>query len=276
MKSPLRLCVALIASVAIVALASAQTTLFSDSLLPPRPGSEVWSSTAPAGASTGNGSSTFESYGLAYQVTSATGSDSGYRTLTSYAAPTTSNWSVRVNAHLGSFAGLSAGQYVNLNLIVVDSANSGTRNASLALDRYATSGGAVVRGVEVYFPASASSAFANTTTNSNEVTLRVDYNSTAKTLTYYYDGDGAANGASFAQLGNASDLTSWGMGPSGTFGLLLVGGSGAQAGNGPLVNPTDAYFTDFTVQSAAAVPEASTSALLAGLAALAVALWRRR
>ncbi len=272
-----RLLLVLLASGAGVFL-PAQTTLLNDPLTSPPVG--TWSDAVPAGApAAGGGQTTFTAGGLRYSVSSATATDAGYRTLTSTAAPSTWNWIAQVDVHLDAFSPvtLTNGQWVNLNLHVVHVNSSGSpvasdHNSTIALDRY-TSGGSVTRGVEVYLPGGGS-VLHSASTAATVATLRMTYDAGAKTLSYFYDSDGTANGASFTQVGGATSLASWSVAASDNFAFLLIGGSGNDlAGVGPTLDGAGSYFTDFSL---VAVPEPGTSALAAGLAGLLFAAWRRR
>lgn len=258
---------------------SSQTTLLNDPLVTPPVG--TWDNSVPAGAPpAGNGSLTFTAGGLLYTANTPTAQDTGYRTLISTAAPSTYDWVARVNVNLEAFnsSTLTNGQWVNLNLHVVHVNSSGTpvasgNNSTFAIDRY-TSGGTVTRGLEVYLPGGSGSPIYTTPTDTTAATLRIAYSASAKTLSYFYDPDGASNGYAFTQVGSATSLSSWSIAPTDNFAFLLIGGSGNDlAGVGPSLNGSGSYFTDFSL---VAIPEPGTYALIGGLAALGLAVWRRR
>lgn len=260
---------------------SAQTTLLNDPLVSPPVGS--WDNSVPAGApAAGNGSLTFTGGGLVYTANTPTAQDTGYRTLISTAAPSTYDWVARVNVNLEAFnsSTLTNGQWANLNLHVVHVNSSGTpvasgNNSTFAIDRY-TDGGTVTRGLEVYLPGGSGSPLYTEPTSTTAATLRITYSASAKTLSYFYDPDGAANGYAFTQVGSTTSLSSygWSIAPTDNFAFLLIGGSGTNGvGVGPSLNGSGSYFTDFSL---VAIPEPGTYALIGGLAALGLAVWRRR
>lgn len=275
LRSTLLVLAACSASVAV----SAQTTLLNDPLGSTPVG--TWSSAVPAGApAAGGGALTFTAGGLQYTATTPTSQDTGYRTLTSTSAPSTYDWVARVNVNLEAFtsATLTNDQWVNLNLHVVHVNSSGTpvasgNNSTFAIDRY-TSGGTVTRGLEIYLPGGSATPLYTAATDTTAATLRIAYSASAKTLSYFYDPDGAANGVSFTQVGSATSLSSWSIAPTDNFVFLLIGGSGNDGvGVGPTLSGSGSYFTDFSL---VAIPEPGTYALIGGLAALGLAVWRRR
>lgn len=275
LRSTLLVLAACSASVAV----SAQTTLLNDPLGSTPVG--TWSSAVPSGApAEGGGALTFTAGGLEYTAATPTSQDTGYRTLTSTAAPSTSDWVARVNVNLDAFtsATLTNDQWVNLNLQVVHVNSSlnpvaSGNNSSFAIDRY-TSGGTVVRGLEVFLPGGSETPILSVATDTTAATLRIAYSASAKTLSYFYDPDGAANGYAFTALGSATSISSWSIAPTDNFVFMLIGGSGTDgAGVGPTLNGSGSYFTDFSL---VAIPEPGTYALIGGLAALGLAAWRRR
>jgi len=108
------------------------------------------------------------------------------------------------------------------------------------------------------------------TSDTTDVTLRFSYDGASHLLSPSY----SFNGTSFISLGSydlagafgGTDVPPYGGG----FGLQLYGGA---ADGAPQVTSGMIAFDNFSVTS---VPEPSTYAALAGLAALGVALWRRQ
>jgi hypothetical protein len=239
-------------------------TLFSDSLATD---AGNWIASP---ANQGGGSTAFAASALGYTVVTPTGDDVGYRTLDTYAAPSTSSWSAQVDLHLAAFGGLTSNQYVNLNLMVVKSADPFAFNASFAIDRY--NDVSIVQDIDTHIVTNSSSTqLTEVLLSSVEVTLRVSFDASTSHLAFAYDSDGGAAGATFITA-HTADISAWTM-SGGNFGLLLVGSSGYTGeGVGPAVSAADAYFRNFSVN---AVPEPSTYALLAGALALGAGLRRR-
>jgi hypothetical protein len=241
-------------------------TLFSDSLATDA------SNWIVSPANSGGGATAFTASALTYSVGSPTADDRGYRTLNTYAASSTSSWSVQVDMHLAALSGLTTDQYANLNLMVVKASNPNLFNTSFALDRY--NAGSVVRDIDTFVMTNGvSNQLTEVLTATTDATLRITYDHTLAQLTYDYDSDGAAGGATFLNA-HTVDITAWSMSGAETFAFLLVGSSGHEtAGLGPVISSADAYFQNFAVT---AVPETSTYALLAGALALGVVIYRRR
>lgn len=240
-------------------------TLFSDSLATDA------SNWIVSPANRAGGSTAFAASVLGYAVGTSTADDAGFRTLNTYAAPSTSSWSAQVDLHLAAFGGLTSSQYVNLNLMVVKATDPNAFNATLAIDRY--NNGSIVRDIDTYVVTnSVETHLGEVLLSSTDVTLRVSFDAAASRLAFAYDSDGAGGAATFVTA-HTADISAWSM-SGGNFGFLLVGGSGhTGAGVGPTVSASDAYFQNFAVT---AVPEPSAYALLAGALALGAGLWRRR
>jgi len=109
--------------------------------------------------------------------------------------------------------------------------------------------------------------------DTTDVLLRISYNGGTNTFTSGYSFD---NGTTFYDYGTgaSTNTSAWAVAPTTGFGLQFYG---ALYGNGTLTGPiatSGQMYADNLAVSA--VPEPSTYAALAGLAALGFAYWRRR
>ncbi len=122
-------------------------------------------------------------------------------------------------------------------------------------------------------------AVSQTSTDMVNATLRITYNAAATTLTASFDGNGATDGYSFTDIHSvnlSTGVTDWNMLPSDYFTLRLQAWHSANAS--PTTTLVEGVFTadNFLASATTPVPEPSTYALLAGLAALGLGVWRRR
>jgi len=162
----------------------------------------------------------------------------------------TNDWSVQVDVHLGALFCSADDQYINLNLGIQDNSNPDLSYA-VAIDRYWN--GANVMDF--------SSGLGNITTEiantSTDAALRISFDSAAKTLTAWYDPDGAANGYTWIPLETvsiASGDTNWGMTTASQFNAFLAGGSGnVTATSG------QAYFDNFLATGLVCNPQVKTN-----------------
>ncbi len=162
----------------------------------------------------------------------------------------TNDWAVQVDVHLDAFPGLFTGlnsQNIDLNLSIMNGTNQ-TQSLSVAIERdYSFRGfytGTSTNDVTTEVP--------NTTT---DAALRISFDSAAKTLTAWYDADGAANGYTWIPIETVSISTgtnNWGMTASSQFSVLIGVGSGVSEGTGPdmAVTGAQAYFDNFLATNA--------------------------
>lgn len=264
MHTPLRLVVLL--GLSALSLA-AQTFPFSDSLTGTRPDPETWIVSTPA--TSGSGTLNFGGLGLTYSVGgSPTADDRQARYSSSAGAPTTVDWSAQVTAHLSPYTEtMGSGAFANLSLVVIDTSNSATNYTSIAMDRY-NSGSGVVPAFDVYFSTSTTPVASQASALPIAI-LRIDYTAATQSLIYSFASTAAPT--SFIQVGSAVSLASWSLTSSDSFGFALSGAS-----SNFNLPENSAYVYDFSVGTASAVPEPATTAILAGLSALGLVLWRRR
>lgn len=263
----IRTCLIPILCLGAVAALPAQI-LFSDSLAT----GDNWIVNPP---NQGGGSLEFSDSRLNYLVSTpfATGTDTGFRQLNAFAAPSTSSWSAQVDIHFASLAGLTNGQYANLNLMVAKAATPFANNAMFSLDRY-NAGSGVVWDLDAYLTVNTIETHLSEVLNATtDATLMISFNHLTAELIYSYDADGAVGGPNFVAA-HTESISGWSMTGSDTFAFLLVGGSGLDpSGIGPVISAGDGYFQNFAVT---AVPEPSTYAAILGACALGLVVLRRR
>jgi hypothetical protein len=160
----------------------------------------------------------------------------------------TNDWSVQVDVHLDAFSCSADEQYINLNLVIQDSSNPDL-NYFLAINRDSRPMMDFESGL-----GDITTEIANTTT---DAALRISFDSTAKTLTAWYDADGAANGYTWIPMETvsiASGANNWGMTTGSQFNACLAGGSGyitATSGQ--------AYFDNFLATGLVCNPQVKTN-----------------
>jgi hypothetical protein len=148
---------------------------------------------------------------------------------------------------------------MTLNLAIQEGTNSDLRYVYLVqIDRY--NDGATVMDF--------GSGFGGITTEirnpTTDAALRISFDSAAKTLTAWYDADGAANGYTWIPMETVSIATgtnNWGMTSNSQFSVLLAVGSGAiVSGTANIaVTGAQAYFDNFLATSVLWNPQVQTS-----------------
>lgn len=217
-----------------------------------------------------------------FVVTTATADDAAGRFWVPSVAPSDTNWTIDVYVNLGSLDLSTPGQYANLNLgvsfanssmmVAIDRYNNGTQlepNIVYAFDSYNTS-----------FPLAG--AYDATSDSLAAGTLRLAYTAASGgTLTAQFS-NGLVFGGAYQSVGELNNVSgTWGMSPTDTFNIILVGASGTKgAGAGPTISSGTAYFDTFASSGLEArpapVPEPSTYAAIIGMLALGFAIHRRR
>jgi alpha-tubulin suppressor-like RCC1 family protein len=203
-----------------------------------------WSApTIPAG----NGRLAIAYSRLEYTVGSPTDDDSALREWTANVGSYTHDWAVQVHVHLATMT-LTGSQYANLNLAVVKAADAlnsfGQMNVmDVAIDRYA-SGGGTVHNFEGNLIGNGNriptTGLIEVPSSATDATLRISFNSTTKELTSWFEADGAYSWTLLQTVNIGTGTYAWNMTDSGTFAVMLVGGSG-----GATLSSGQAYFDHF-------------------------------
>lgn len=234
-----------------------------------------------AASSFGGGALTISGDRANYTATAPTDYDWSIMTWTGGTYSYTSNWEVQVDVHAGAAGVLTTGnQYFYGSLTVFRTGDTLNGNddppaANLLSADILRNGGSESQfqtawGLlgDNYYEAG------NVNNSSTDAALRVVFDSATKTLTTYYDADGATGTYIWTSLSSidVDGAQNWNMTGASTFSLALASYSGDDI-TGPAIGAGGVYFDNFSVT---AIPEPSTYAALAGFGALGLALWCRR
>lgn len=185
----------------------------------------------------GNGKYLFQNSRLEFLVNSPTSSDLSILRWTPNQGGYNQDWFIQVDVHLAKVA-LGLNCHTNLNLGVTNQ----KQGYMLAIDRYTTDGPTIkyVSGFET----STTSGLNNDYQQSSalDATLRVHFDSTAKTLT------GSWKSGTVWRYLPPTRITDWNMDKSGTFSAILAasGGGNDQGTNvGPVIQSGEAWYSNF-------------------------------
>jgi hypothetical protein len=155
----------------------------------------------------------------------------------------TDNWSVQVDVHLDAFADLNC-QSVNLDLFIQQGTDI-NHLYDIAISRTPDSMGFYTG----LYTDNASPVYSDTVPNSStDASLRISFDSAAKTLTASY----TTAGNDWTDLQTINVPTDWGMTDKGRFSVGLAAGSGDQSNcnvSNPAVTNGQAFFENFVASS---------------------------
>jgi hypothetical protein len=165
-----------------------------------------------------------------------------------------SDWEAHVDLNLGDVVLTQNGSHVEMNLMVAQEAYDLSKIDFLyiSLDLYRNSSGQVTRDLSVYLWTNGVEVLPRLPellTSSQNVAVRIAFDSSNKTLTAFYDGDGSANGYQWTPLAtNRVDVGgfSWSMNATSRFQIFLGASSERIA-----VNSSAQVFADNFAMSSA-------------------------
>lgn len=238
--------------------------------------------TLTAGTGTGGGTLTvssgllnFSDNRLQYVTGDSTSTSSGatYAWIAN-AGSYTADWQVQVDFKVPPKSNLVPAQFLGWTLQISNSADSNDYFSAGLENSYMYTSGLPKATAGIVTNNSTASPVSQDITNATSAAIFITYTASTQTLAASFnDGSGATSlfSASVSALGS-----DWDMITGDTFRLALgaknVGNSGLTAA----LNVGDFTADNFLATAGTPVPEPSTYALLAGLAALGLGVWRRR
>lgn len=238
----------------------------------------TWQAISNANLPKGAGTTTIDGK-FNYVVGSPTYDDAAGRVWIPRVGSTLSGWVVQVEVDLSSLA-LADDQYTNLQI----GASFGTHSFLNSIDWYKTDTGTLNKGFEAYKDSTTVGSRYVSTLGATTLKLGFTTSGSGTLVAAFYDSGYAVDdgmGTGYRIYATSTNiLSTWGMGASDKFNIILIGGSGDNndIGSGPAIAAGVATFDTFASSGleARAVPEPSTYAAIIGLLALGFALYRRR
>jgi len=238
----------------------------------------TWQAISNAMLPKGGGTTTLDGK-LNYVVTSPTFDDAAGRVWIPRVGTTLSGWVVQVEVDISSLA-LADDQYTNLQI----GASFNNHSFLNSIDWWKSDTGTLNKGFEAYNDSDTVGSRYVSSLGATTLKLGFTTMNGGTLVAAFYDPDHNVDeglGMDCRIYASATDiLSTWGMGASDKFNIILIGGSGDNndSGPGPVINAGVTTFANFASSGleARAVPEPSTYAALAGLLALGFALYRRR
>jgi hypothetical protein len=229
-----------------------------------------------------------------YTTATPTGNQFSYMQYTGVALDYSTSWTIRVDVNYatpGSIFSAGSAQFLNLGLLVTPgttpSIDTGTGLPTfdgyvVQSNLFSNGSGAYSRDFRTSLLVADTSADDGASLGGSSVSaptataVRLSYNAGTHVLSAGFDANGAAGGYSFTALSSQTVNvgSAWGMTGNDAFSLYLVGNSGWDE-QGIDLSPSVAL-GQATFDNLTAVPEPSTYAAMFGVAALGLAVWRRR
>ena len=146
--------------------------------------------------------------------------------------PTTQDWSLQIDAHLNATSLTTQSQFSDVFLGFGKTGDWVNTHVTFEFDRgwWSTPGWDIGEDVRIN-GVNAPDLFTVNNLTSPDVALRLAYNATNHTITYYFDSNGAAGGYNWVAQGTAnlaSGTYNLGLTGTDTFTIILVGSSGYQ------------------------------------------------
>jgi len=257
---------------------------------------------AASASLSGNGVYVISSGVANYTVPTASSNDGAYLAYTGALGSYTSDWSVRIDvsyANPASYFDSGVEQAIGVGFRVVPTGASIGFNGSgqPTFSSFGVDLNLFQNASDVYSREFRTSVFEADTDHADDTfryepsgvggsgsaSLQISFNATSKMLVAGYDADGATGGFSFTAMNtlpeDTVDASTWGMSPTDTFTIALVGNSlydGGSSGFGPTISAGALTLDNLYGTGLTAVPEPSAFAAICGALTLGLATWTRQ